>query len=366
MKLSGRQVRKEMSRTKQAENFSNNIIWYNFILCILVILIHARNDAVFTAPVWIADIPVFNEIESFLASDVAGAAVGGFYLGSGYLFFRNYSWKKIFSKYRSRIQSLVIPYILWTSLYFFMHVVISRIPALAAIFQDPPIQVTWKSLLDAIIHYRYCAFLWFLQFLIFYVAVSPLIYFFIRNQYSGAAAILMVFFTACTNIIKNEQTAAVTNWMSLYMLGGYIGIHFKEIIETKKADIKILTGASTLTVAAFWIYKRYPSVFGVLFYSLCFSAALWCLIAWERQEEDTKTMPEAGEWQKNTFAVYMTHFLIVQAANVIAGKFISISMWMGVVLFFVLPMVCFGMVYLAKKICGDGKWILWRILMGSR
>lgn len=350
----------------QEENFSNNIIWYNFILCILVIFIHARNDAVFTVPVWIADIPVFNEIESFLAADVAGAAVGGFYIGSGYLFYRNYSWKQVVSKYKSRIRSLVIPYILWTLLYFFMHVVISRIPVLASIFQEPLIQITGRTVLDAVVNYRYCAFLWFLQFLIIYVAISPGIYFFIQNRYSGAAAILVVFFTACTNIIKNEQIAAITNWMVLYMLGGYIGIHFKKSIEEKNADRKILVFMLFLAASAFWIYKRYPSVFGVLLYSFCFSAALWCLISWEREDGDHRTMPEAGEWQRSTFAVYMTHFMIVQATNAIAGRFVSTSMWVGVVLFFILPVVCFGMVYLAKKMCGNGKWFLWRILMGNR
>lgn len=357
---------KKMSQTKQEENFSNNIIWYNFILCILVIFIHARNDAVFTVPVWISDYPVFNEFESFLAADVAGAAVGGFYLGSGYLFYRSYSWNKVFSKYRSRIQSLLIPYILWTLLYFFMHVVISRIPALAAIFQESPIQVDWRTIADAVINYRYCAFLWFLQFLIIYVAVSPAIYFLIQNRYSGMAAVLLVFFTACTNIIKNEQAAAVVNWMSLYMLGGYIGIHFKETVETRKTDTRILTGALTLAAAAFWVYKRYPSVFGVLGYSICFSAALWCLLSWEGEAEDPAAMPKARDWQRNTFAVYMTHFMIVQAVNALAGRFISRSMWVGGILFFLLPAVCFGLVCFAKKICGNGKWFLWKVLMGSR
>ena len=28
-----------MVRTKQEENFSNNVIWYNFILCILVMFV---------------------------------------------------------------------------------------------------------------------------------------------------------------------------------------------------------------------------------------------------------------------------------------------------------------------------------------
>ncbi|KAI4444769.1 hypothetical protein C824_000056 [Schaedlerella arabinosiphila] len=353
-----------MGRTEQEDNFSNNVIWYNFILCVLVILIHARNDSIFTLPVQISGFPVFNELEAFLASDVAGAAVGGFYLGSGYLFFRNYSWKRVFSKYKSRVKSLVIPYILWTLLYFFIHAGISRIPVLAAVFREAPIQITWKSMADAVLHYRYCAFLWFLQFLILYAAFSPAIYLLIRSRYFGAAAILVVFFTACTNIIKNEQAAAVTNWMTLYMLGGYIGIHLKGIVEKGKTSTRMLMGTLILAAASFWIYKKYPSVFGVLFYSFSFSAALWCLTAWEK--DGAGTMPRARGWQKNTFAVYMTHFMIVQGVNALAGRYISQSMWVGFFLFLILPAVCFGVVQLAKRICGNGTWILWKIWMGSR
>lgn len=220
--------------------------------------------------------------------------------------------------------------------------------------------------MDAVLHYRYCAFLWFLQFLIFYVAISPVIYFLIQNRYSGFAAILLVFFTACTNIIKNEQAAAIVNWMVLYMLGGYLGIHFKVILKAKKTDEKALAVMLVLTVVAFWFYKRVPSVCGALLYSFFFSATLWCLLSWEKEEKDPETMPESRVWQKNTFAVYMTHFMIVQAANTMTGRFISRSMWVGFVLFFILPVVCFGMVHLAKKICGNGKWFLWRILMGNR
>lgn len=355
-----------MGQTKQEENFSNNVIWYNFILCILVIFIHARNDGIFTVPVMASEIAVFHEIERFLAADVAGAAVGGFYMGSGYLFFRSYSWKRVLPKYKSRIQSLLIPYILWTLLYFFMHVAISRITVLAAIFQEPPIQVTWRTMLDAVIRYRYCAFLWFLQFLIIYAAISPVVYLLLRNRYLGAAAILVVFFTACTNIIENGQASAVINWMTLYILGGYIGIHFRESIETKKTGTNMMAAFFALSAAAFWNYKRNPSVFGVLFYSFAFSAALWCFLSWKKEDESANTMPWAREWQKNTFAVYMTHFMIVQASNAIAGRFLSRSMWVGFLLFLLLPAVCFGAVRLAKKVCGNGKWMLWKILMGSR
>ena len=351
---------------QRKDNFSNNVIWYNFILCILVVFIHARNDGAFTEPVVVFGVSVLNEAEAFIAADLAGAAVGGFYLCSGYLFFRSYSRDQALAKYKSRVHSILIPYILWTLIYFFIHVIISRIPSLSEIFQESPIPVTWESVLDAVLHYRYCAFLWFLQFLILYATVSPMLFFLIRDRYLGAAATLVVLFTACTNIIKNEQAAAVVNWMTLYMLGGYIGIHYKASIESKKVSTKSFLGALLLAFAAFWIRKGFPSVFGVLFYSFAFAAALWCLTAWEKGSGGKSTMPAARGWQKNTFAVYMTHFMLVQGANAVISRYVSRSMWVGILLFLLLPAFCFGAVYLAKKICGDGKWLLWKILMGSR
>lgn len=77
-------------------------------------------------------------------------------------------------------------------------------------------------------------------------------------------------------------------------------------------------------------------------------------------------MPAAQEWQKNTFAVYMTHFMIVQGVNSVVSRYVSQSMWVGMILFAALPAVSFGVVWLAKKVCSNGKWILWRLLMGNR
>lgn len=365
-KTSGESKGQHMEKAGQEGSFSNNVIWYNFILCILVVFIHARNDGVFTSPVLILGIPVFNRAESFLAADIAGAAVGGFYLCSGYLFFRSYSWSRVLDKYKSRARSLLVPYILWTLIYYFIHAAIPHIPVLAKAFSEPPLEVGWQTAIDAVLHYRYCAFLWFLQFLILYTAASPAVYLLIQNRHVGAAAILVVLFTACTNIIKNEQAAAVVNWLTLYMLGGYMGNHWKNAIESKKTDRKQLVGTLFLAAAAFWINKCFPSVFGVLFYSFAFAAALWCLLAWEKNPAKENTMPAAREWQKNTFAVYMTHFMIVQGANALAGRYVSRSMWVGMALFVSLPAICFGAVYLAEKICGNGKWIIWKLLMGNR
>ena len=162
--------------------FSNRVTWYNFILCIFVVWIHAQNVDLFTEVVMIDGKPLFNQIEQTIVSDIAVVGVAGFFLCSGYLFYRNYSWGKVLEKYKTRFVGLLIPYVIWTLLYYFIHVGVSYITPLRAVFNEPPITVTWKGIVDAVLNYRYCAFLWFLQFLILFVVISPLIYLLISNK----------------------------------------------------------------------------------------------------------------------------------------------------------------------------------------
>ena len=70
--------------------FSNRVTWYNFILCIFVVWIHAQNTDLFTEVVMIEGKPLFNQIEQTIVSDIAVVGVAGFFLCSGYLFYRNY------------------------------------------------------------------------------------------------------------------------------------------------------------------------------------------------------------------------------------------------------------------------------------
>ena len=172
--------------------FSNRVTWYNFILCIFVVWIHAQNTDLFTEVVMIEGKPLFNQIEQTMVSDIAVVGVAGFFLCSGYLFYRNYSWGKVLEKYKTRFVGLLIPYVIWTLLYYFIHVGVSYITPLRAVFNEPPITVTWKGIVDAVLNYRYCAFLWFLQFLILLVVLSPLIYLLISNKYMGIVAIGLV------------------------------------------------------------------------------------------------------------------------------------------------------------------------------
>ena len=60
--------------------FSNRVTWYNFILCIFVVWIHAQNTDLFTEVVMTEGKPLFNQIEQTIVSDIAVVGVAGFFL----------------------------------------------------------------------------------------------------------------------------------------------------------------------------------------------------------------------------------------------------------------------------------------------
>jgi len=339
------------------EKFKNNILWYNFTLCILVVCIHAQNMHIFIEPVaWI------NHAISFLVERIACLAVPGFFMCSGYLFYRNYSWGKVLEKYKTRFVGLLIPYVIWTLLYYFIHVGVSYITPLRAVFNEPPITVTWKGIVDAVLNYRYCAFLWFLQFLL--VVLSPLIYLLISNKYMGIVAIVLVLVIDSTGIcgdlaFGSVQAQAFCNWLFIYMTGGYIGIHGSSAVESKNTSWLLLLASVILAVLAYYFFKHSPSMFTNLMYLLLFAAALWCLVC-------KLPLPMAANWQKHTFIVYMTHFLIVRGMNVLVSKYLSASMWPGILLFFLLPVLCFALTSLFWRICGKGQSFVWKMLSGNR
>ena len=59
--------------------FSNRVTWYNFILCIFVVWIHAQNTDLFTEVVMTEGKPLFNQIEQTIVSDIAVVGVAGFF-----------------------------------------------------------------------------------------------------------------------------------------------------------------------------------------------------------------------------------------------------------------------------------------------
>lgn len=346
--------------------FFGRVVWYQFVLCMLVLLQSAENTEYFTIPVLLEGRPWFNQIENVIASDLSVAAVYGFFLCSGYLFYRNYSWGKVPEKYKTRILGLVVPYVLWNLIFYFGHVVCTHIPPVKDFLHAEPVTVTWKGILDAVLYYRYCPGFWFLQALIIFVAVSPVLYLLIMNRYLGVAVLVILLLLewkdpVYLNMLKIGSFSAgdLIGWFFVFAVGAYLGRHASETVENNSPGWTLLLTSLILAVIAFWFFRQMPGTLSAQAYGLMFSAALWCLIG-------RLPLPGTARWQRNTFVAYVIHIPIVKGINHLISSRISTSMWPGFLVFLLLPVLVFLLSALLRKLCGGGESAVWKCLSGNR
>lgn len=327
--------------------FRNTMFWYNFILCIFVIFIHAKNDA--------------QPAEVLIVRLIADTGVAGFFLCSGYLFYKNYSYENMLQKYRSRITSVLVPYVLWNLLYYLFNIILCQIPKLRSLFPDKNASFSLSGIIDAIINYTWCPIFWYLQFLIIFILLSPVCYLLIKNKYIGVLtlSVLLLIIATGNTIIANDMITSLGNWLFIYLSGAYLGIHFRTYVEEKEMRLPWLAASCTCTLILSYFYTNVPSIFCNLLYFFSFVTSLWCVLR-------KLPLPEAKDWQKNTFMVYITHFLVVRTLNTVFGAVSADNSLLSLLLFFLMPVICFTLVHLAKLLCMKLCPAIWNVLSGSR
>lgn len=338
----------------EKDKFSNQVRWYNFILCILVVLVHTNNTGIFTGQA-----PAVNAAENFLTDKVARTAPAGFFLCSGYLFYRNFSIGRLADKWKRRFFSTVIPFAAWNLLYYFARLAALKLPGAGGYFSQ---EAVWSlsELFRAIVFCKYNPIFWFLQFLIVYIYICPFIYLLIRGRYTGLAAIFGVFLLACSGCLNvwGSMPASVVNWLFLYMTGGYLGLHEKSRAEVS-AGLPVLAFTVLGSAASHLFFAVRPGLAGQLLYFLFDAMLLWNVLSYIK-------LPEARWWMKDTFYIYAAHFMIVRAGNKLAylcfGNAVGTGLWM----FLLLPGL--AVIFCAYSGCFLKRYtpFFWKIISGNR
>ena len=140
--------------------FHQKIAWFNFICCLMVIWTHSGNADLFfpelgqDAPWWHFQYPVMQEI---LRVDIPC-----FIMLSAYLFYRNFTMKRLGEKLNKRLHSLLVPYLLWNTIYYVAYVAASRIPGLQMIANRTDLVITTSGAWQAITKYTFNPVFWFM------------------------------------------------------------------------------------------------------------------------------------------------------------------------------------------------------------
>lgn len=217
---------------------------------------------------------------------------------SAFLFYQNISClRDIFTKFKSRFKSLVIPYLLWnllmTSIFFFA----SQATIVRDMMnQEAGINSIFDFLKSVILH-KY-TILWFVFYLIIFTYSAPVFYWSLKSKIVSHLLCIVLIIGAF--IYGNDSRPVF--WGSFYYFGAVVGYHYKETV-IRRIDFTLTSKILLLVLwfIVFYICSTFHYEYAYRFMSPIF---LWLLY-------DAYGKNLGTEWMTCSFFIYCTHYYIV-------------------------------------------------------
>lgn len=205
------------------EKTGNRIILFSFALTVFVIWLHAGECLISSIPGQIA-VPGFFILSGFLffrgiiSEDGAQkAAVGSEGGKNGFLPVR------MKEKLKRRVRTLLIPYLLWNFLYFVIYLICGK--------AEP------KEFFSAVFLYSCNPVFWYLQQLILIKLIAPLLYFIMKKRIPAVIWLAFIFILAVLyDRIHSVVDIRFINEDALfyYSLGAFLSLHIRKEAENSE------------------------------------------------------------------------------------------------------------------------------------
>ena len=302
--------------TKKSEvNIMNNNIqnetlfwkkkeYISFILSILVLFIHS-----YFAPNILNDsfISLLNHKFSFFFSrSITQYAVPMFFMLSGLSFFKGYNNKKYPSKIKSRIHTLVIPYLLWNTVWMLWEIFGSYSFVSKFSEASAPYPLTLESILKGILFYKCNVPFWFIFDIIVFSFAAPLLFAIIRNKYIGIASVACLSILSLFGIHLPVDLFYYPTSIVFYLIGAIIGYHFFDYASQKSSKpIQIISVVLFSTyILAKNIVPRELHITNYLIETIVYTIAAFSL--WNIMDIFIERI-KPREIYRRSFAIYAMH-----------------------------------------------------------
>lgn len=342
--------------------FRNKVTWFSFAFSLLVIWLHSYNAELFLGVT--EEMEKVYRAERLIGDWFGQIAVPGFFMISGYLFYRDFRWEMLGVKWQRRIKSVLAPFILWNFIYYLGYVIGSRLPGVAAVVGKGVVPFTLSATVDSVLHYTYNYVFWYLYQLILLICLAPALYPVIKNRWSR-----VVFLSALWILIEKDVSLPLVNADALVYyvsaaslaieLGGGSGKY--NWIEGPWSMRQAWMGAAFLGMAALSYAVGLRAAFTPCFVlcRLLAVAGLWLLVPGDR-------LPAARDFMCHNFFLYATHFAFVRLINKTAALMFSASGWEPLALFLVMPVLALAISTGLGKILRRLSPKFWNLLNGGR
>ena len=224
----------------------------SFLLSILVFFIHSYFAQEITDTSFIS--VVNHKVSYFFSYSITRFAVPMFFMMSGITFFKDYNNKKYLAKIKARLFTLVIPYLLWNTIWMLWEIFTSYSFIAKFSTDSTPYPLTLTSILKGIFFYGCNIPFWFVFDLIIFSFAAPLVFLIIKNKYIGVGSVICLSIVSLFGLHLPMDVFYYPMAIVFYLIGAIIGYHFFDFASQKSS--KPLQIASVIFLAAYILAKN--------------------------------------------------------------------------------------------------------------
>lgn len=341
------------------ERFWDHVGWVSFVYTLLVICAHSYNAELFLGGA--GPYHFVGRAERVIGSGIAQIAVPGFFMLSALLFFRDFELSDTLKKWKRRVRSLLVPYLLWNSLYYLGYVIASRIPGLSRVVGKGVVPLNLRQLLRAVFLYDYNYGFWYIFQLLLLVLLSPLVYLCARSLrgYLLSAALLSVVIA-----FRLNPTALNSDALLYYLTAARMVIVCRE--RGRRNILLPPLGRERMTVFLFvsallwqFVALKTGNDLPLVFCRMSGAASLWWLCS-------CISLPHPPELVRETFLIYALHFAPVRLITKLADSIWHGSAAVSLILYLLMPGFIVLLAFVVQLIGKKYVPFLYRCFTGGR
>ncbi len=347
------------------EYLSKKIKTLSFIAMIMVVFIHSYNYTLSIKTDFKIN-PIYHAIEDFISFHLCRIAVPGFFMISAYLLLFEYQLTVIsyFKKIKKRIRSLVIPYLLWSSLWSAVFILISYIPQLKAYVNNPiALTSSFGHLLLSVYMHPVCYQFWFIRDLIVLIGISPVLYYLIQKT-----GIVVIGFAYLYLLFSPFELEVLHNSSLLYFLIG-MAIHCGKI-----PVIPFILKTNTIILGLLWLGVSYMPKFPIypcnpIDFAAPIAILLGVAFVWKVYDYCKKYKPLIKHLENNasySFFLFGIHEPLLICLKKTCFTLIGFSNEARVLAYFVLPILVYRIAINTAAYCSLKFNPLYKLFVGGR
>lgn len=273
-----------------------------------------------------------------------------FFLISGFLFYDNeLSIEKVKQKIKSRISTILIPYIFWSSLAYVYFAVLTHIPLISNRMAMEVVPLNILEIVKGITLSSYAP-MWYLRVLLLLCILCGLLFILVRNT---VLIRLLMIGIILFNAFFGYKYVSIFTWMPFFLCGMLL----------REYRINKFNRAILLAIGVVFVIISYclaETTCGIFLYFFRFFFAVSIVSKFIDLECKTKWYYGAGMF------IYGAHFMIVSAIEKLAFILLGTNMYIATIVFFMTPVTTIIILIIIANYMNRLMPGLWSVANGYR